>query len=325
MIRTWKTFNGSTLLRVDGPVNSDAENAIATMEFDGIDVGSEIVNFLGLVPFYKKIKWLHAPGAPSSEGLEELKCLERIVYISSIPQPSIDYCKLPRLKSFSCDCAGSISPENLNHSVIERLDLEGLKAKDLGFLSKAKNLKGLRMVKGALTSLEGGQNLSQLIELRLMHLKRLIDISALRDLPQIEALELGNTPNISDISAIYGLKNLRWLYISSNKAKQHDFTWISDMPKLECASIMIETEVVDWGIFAKHPRLYDIAFYSNNSFVPESDEKIIEKLSLYGRKVKSFKRFPKDVKPAFSIEFVPPSDISKPLPRHAYQNSLQLV
>jgi len=96
------------------------------------------------------------------------------------------------------------------------------------------------------------------------------------------------------------------------------------MPKLECASIFVETKIIDWSIFAKHPRLYDVSFYSNHDFLCEPQEDIIKKLSAHGKQIKSFKKFTKSKFPSFSIEFIPELDIQNPAPQHSFRNQLLL-
>ena len=238
-------------------------------------------------------------------------------------KPPFDYRRLPRLKSLVCDVASELLPEYLNHPNIERLDLEGTKAKDLTFLRDAKHLRALRLSASPIRALTGFEELDGLRELRLILTRSLSEISALRSAAQLEALELDKTPKITDISSIYGLRNLRWLFINASQAKQRDLNWIRNMPRLECAGIWIETETVDWSVLAEHPRLYDIVFYTTKGFSPGSDEDILAKLSADGRRVKALTRYPRAIFPGFRVEFAPPSDVARPEPHFVYQNHLR--
>lgn len=323
-VSTWAYSDGSLMLRIDGEMSPEIENVLTMIPFDGLDVGEGVGSFECLVPFSQKIKWLHAPAVASSLGLDKLQFIERIIYISHVPVPPVDYSLLPRLKSLRCNIAELIPAKYLNHPHVERMDIEGIKATDMKFLSDAKNLGALRIVKSPIKSLDGIDNLSNLRELRLILIRALNDISRLSNLTQLEILEFDKTPNVIDISPVYELRNLRYLFIDASKAKQNNLNWIRNMPSLECAGIWVETEVIDWNVFAEHPRLYDIIFYTTKNFVAESDEEIIAVLTASGRHVNKLTRFPKAAFPAFRIEFVPPQDIVNPKPQHTYQNHLLL-
>lgn len=312
--------NGVKTLDISGPWSAEAGAAIAEKKFDALEYRGQ--DFLPLAPHAEHIKWLWGLRSGSSAGLEALPYLERIDAHDDRPEPAFDWRCLPRLRSFSSWTADTIKPETLNHPALELLDVNGLKVKHLGFLSAAAKLRALRFVQMPVQSLAGLDATPELRELRLLHCASLKDIADLRHARKLEILELGKTPKIADVSAIYGLHHLRLLYVDGRKARQPDYRWLLDMPKLECAGLYIETETVDWDIFARLPRLYDVSFYSNHDFVAESDEDIIARLQAHGKTVKSLQRFPKDRFPAFNIKFQPPTDIARPLPQHAYTINL---
>lgn len=246
---------------------------------------------------------------PSAEELEDNINTEKIRYIINL-QPHFDYTRLPVLKWFECHSWGDqFKPAHLNCTTLEYLDIASLNTNDLRFLSNARNLKALRMVKGPIKNLSGIESLKQLRELDLLYVKSLKDISLISTCLTLEVVNIENTPNIEDVSAIYGLKNLYWLCITAPKVKQRDLSWLKDMPKLQCASIYVETEKINWSIFAEHPSLYSVAFYTNHGFVAESDEEIIKKLSAAGKVVREFLRFPKDKLPAFIVHFETPTHV----------------
>src|SRR5262249_33973239 len=151
------------------------------------------------------------------------------------------------LKSLFCDVAVVLPPKYLNHPNVERLDLEGLKVKDLTFLSEARRLRALRLSTGPIATLQGAEALPELRELRMILTRSLPDGSALRGAPRLEALELEETWNVADVSAAHGLANLRWLFLGSRKAEQRDLSWIRNMTRLECAGLWVETKSVDWS------------------------------------------------------------------------------
>jgi len=315
-IEEFTLANRVKTLRISGAWSAEAGAAIMHKTFDALEFGGQ--DFLPLAPHAEQIKWLWGLGDGSSVGLEALQYLERVDAHGDAREPAFDWRQLPRLRSFSSTAAHFIKPETLNHPALELLDLNGLKAKNIGFLSAAAKLMALRLVQVPIQTLAGLEATPALKELRLLHCSSLKDIAGLSHVTDLEILELAKTPKIADISAIYALHNLRLLYVDGRKARQPDHCWLLQMPKLECAGLYIETESIDWDIFARLPRLYDLAFYSNHDFVAESDEAIIAKLSAHGKTVRSLRRFPKDRFPAFMIEFVPPADIAKPMPQHAY-------
>jgi hypothetical protein len=316
----WKQADGSMILRVSSETLSQAANALREGRFDGVEYSGS--SFESLAEVGAAIRWLHAPDVESPDGLEALDHVERITYVGAIHDARFDYRRLPRLKDFRCHLASAIDPAHLNHPAVERLEVEGIDAHDLSFLSNAKNLRSLRIAKSALRSLAGIAELENLVELKLLLTHGLQDISDVKYATQIESLEIVGTPKIDEVSAIYRLKNLRWLYIDGRKARQGDLSWLLELPRLECALIEVETAEIDWDIFASHPRLYSVAFYSNKGFTGDSDDVIRAKLGARGRQVKQVQRFPRDRFPAFHVEFAADPDIECPLPYHAYQTNL---
>ena len=95
-----------------------------------------------------------------------------------------------------------------------------------------------------------------------------------------------------------------------------------NMLKLTCAAIRVETETINWEIFAAHRRLYDIAITAQIGTVFPSNSAITEILNSNGKVVKALTIFPKAKVPTCRIEFVPESDIINPMPQHVYQNHL---
>jgi hypothetical protein len=275
------------------------------------------------VPYAQKVRWLHAPSVGLSQGMEKLEFLERLTQFGSLPEPLFDYRRLPRLRQFACDIAALLPRDYLNHPNIEALDLEGLKSADLSFLSDAKRLRALRLVGGSLKRADGLADYAELRELRLLLTRGLTDISALAGAVNLDTLELEGTPKVADISPIHRLSQLRRLFIHTRNAKQDDLAWLANMPRLECAMIMVQTATIDWDIFARLPRLYDIAFYAHEGYVAEPDEVLTARLSAHGKQVREIKRFPKDRFPGFVIRFAPPADIARPMPAHVYKNHLR--
>jgi hypothetical protein len=315
--------DGSTILRIEGPWDKSIANAIETLQFDGLQVDESIGSYEHLIPFASKIKWLFGPSLINAGGLSKLTCIEKVTLLGGV-NLDFDYRVLPQLKSLHISRVMTPFPvQYLNNPSLERLAIEGLKVKDLRFLGDCAKLRALKLTSSPIQSMAGIENLLDLRELKILQNRSLADISHLSNGLQIESLEIEDTAKVLDISPLYGLVNLRWLYINSKKANQRDLSWLSKMPQLECAEVMIETAEIDLNVFAEHPLLYDIAFYSNRNFVIGSDDEIATTLSRCGRKVKKISRYPKDLFPAFAFEFQPAEKIVKPMPRHVYKTNLR--
>ena len=315
---------GVTSLRVRGGWSKDVENALEEIDFDRLEIGAGLIGgFSKFQKFSKKIRWLWNSAVRESVGLEKLTEIRRIDSFDVVPEPPFDYRLLPKLKCFSCTNAKKIPAKYLNTPSLECLDVEYLKIVDLSCFFQTKALRALRLSNTTLRSIQGVEHLSSLHELRLLKCRSLKDITHLRFVDNLEILELEGTHSIVNVEPIYGLKKLKKLFIDSRNARQVNFDWLESVPELECASILIETDNVDWTVFAKHPRLYDICFFANKGFVYESSEDVIKKLSSYGKCVKSFKQFPKSEFPAFAIEFVPDLNIKNPAPQYFFRNKLQ--
>ena len=319
MARTWEHGSGARILRIDSAWSKEVERALETVPFDGLEVGSGLESYERLASFAEKIRWLHCPSVKSPAGLEKLENLERITYPGTAHKRAFDYRRLPKLKSLTCDF--DLKPEYLNHPSLERLDVEGLKVKDLKFLSGAKRLRALRLSDSPLQSLDGLESLPELHELRVILGHKLGDVSALRRAEQLEALELDEARKLTDISAVHGLTNLRWLFVDAAKAKQRDLAWLARMPRLECAGLWLETKNVDWGVLARHPRLYDIVFYTTPG-IKDEELRVRTQLAAGGRQLKTLTRFPRAALPGFRVEFVA-RDVVDPKPHWAYQNNLR--
>ena len=320
--RTWQDAKGGTILQIDGAWSGEVERALQSASFDGLKVGRGLKSFERLAPFAQKIRWLHSPSVKSSAGLEKLEYVEKITYIGSMHEPPFDFRRLPRLKTLVSNGV-DITPEYLNHPGIERLDIEELEVKDLKFLSAAKRLRALRLSDSPIETLDGVGNLPELRELRLIVAHSLRDVSTVSRATRLEALEFDEARKLLDVAAVHGLTGLRWLFIEADKGAQNDLSWIRNMPRLECAGLWLETKSVDWDILARHPRIYDIVFYTTRGFAAGTDEELTARLSAGGRSVKSLRRFPKARFPGFQVEFTPPLDVKQAKPHYAYQNHLQ--
>jgi hypothetical protein len=322
-VETWKHRSGATVLRVDGGWSDDMAQAIRSESFDGLEVCAGMGSFQGLGAEADKIRWLHAPAVESSVGLETLEQVERITLLREVPQPAFDFRKLPKLRLLESDSGVLLHAPFLNHPALEVLSLDGLAVKDMTFLADARRLRALQLKGSPLKSLTGLEHCAGLTELHVARSRALTDISAVAGLSELEIVEFDGTPNIADISAVYGLKKLKCLLVESHKAKPRDLEWLRGIERLECASIRVESAVIDWRVFAEHPRLYDVTFFTSKEFVSGSDAEILAQLQSAGRTVKTLTRYPKDKFPAFRIEFVPPPDIEKPMPFTWYQNALR--
>jgi hypothetical protein len=315
--------DGSLILRVEGPWDKTVADAIGNLQFDGLQVDESIGSYEHLLPFAHKIKWLFGPTLLNISGLEKLAFIEKVTLLGGV-NLDFDYRALPQLNSLHISRVMTPLPvKYLNNPSLERLAIEGLKVKDLSFLGDCKKLRALKLTSSPIQSMAGVENLLNLRELKILQNRSLADISHLSTALQIESLEFEDTAKVADISPIYGLANLKWLYVNSKKANQRNLDWLSKMPQLECAEIMVETAEVDLDVFAAHPLLYDVAFYSNRNFVIGSDDEIIASLSRCGRQVKKISRYPKDLFPAFAFEFQPAEEITKPMPRHVYKTNLR--
>lgn len=322
-VDTWKYRSGETVLRVDGGWSGRMEQAMRGASFDGLEVCAGMGSFQGLGALAERIRWLHAPAVESSEGLELLAQVERITWLRDVPQPAFDFRKLSKLRQLESDSGALLHAPFLNHPALEVLSLEGLAAKDMTFLSDARQLRALQLKGSPLKTLAGLEQCAKLTELHVARSRALTELSAIAGLSELEIVEFEGTPNIADLSPIYGLKKLHCLLVDSNKAKPRDLEWLRGMVQLECAGIWVESAGVDWRVFAEHPRLYDVSFSTSKDFEAGTDADILAQLQAAGRTVTKLTRYPKDKFPGFRIEFVPPADIQKPMPFTWYQNTVR--
>jgi len=312
---------GSVILRLFG-WDEAARDAVANWQFDGVNLTGDMGSFEPLTGHAERVRWLYIPSVESSAGLAELQAIRRITFSGELPKPRFDLRVLPQLQVLECDVASGLDARTLNHPQLRYLDLEGLKAVDLRFLSDARDLEAMRLRCCGLRSLDGLEVLSSLTELRLLGAKKLEDVSALRQARQLEILEIDAAKKLTDVSAIAELPNLRYLFIDAEHATQSDWTWLSNCKKLECAGLWLKTEKVDWSIVASMPRLYDIVLFTHAGFELPPDEELIPVLQTAGKQVLNLTRFPKAFMPGIRIEFRPPDDLSDPKPLFVYQTNL---
>ncbi|SFG91041.1 hypothetical protein SAMN05518865_12263 [Duganella sp. CF458] len=299
-----------------------SREAVAQWKYDGVEPKSALGSFEPLAEFADRVRWLYYPDVGSSAGLEKLKAVRRITFGDELPQPAFDLRQLPGLEVVQCEDASGLDKRHLNHPRLRYLDLEGLKAADLAFLSEARALAAMRLRRCALTGLKGSGTLNGLKELRLLGAKKLEDVSGLGEAGNLEIVEIGEAKKLRDINAIHSLGKLRYLFVEADQASQADLSWIGTMPRLECAGLWLETRQVDWTILAQHPRLYDIMLGTHAGFELPDDDTLVPLLQSHGRRVLKVTRFPKALRPSIRIEFVPPADLVDAKPLHVYQTRL---
>ena len=312
---------GRTILRLYD-WDDDSRRAVAQWKFHGVEPKTALGSFEPLAEFADRVHWLYYPEVESSAGLEKLKAVRRISFGDVLPQPKFDLRQLPALEVLQCQDASTLDKRHLNHPRLRYLDLEGLKAVDLTFLSEAQELAAMRLRRCALTSLKGSDALDKLQELRLLGAKKLEDVSDIGGARNLDILEIGEAKKLRDISAVHTLDKLRYLFIEADEATQSDLAWIANMPRLECAGLWLETRLADFALIAKHPRLYDIMFGTHAGFELPDDAVLIPLLQAHGKRVLKITRFPKALRPSIRIEFAPPSDLADAKPLPAYQTKL---
>jgi hypothetical protein len=299
-----------------------SRQAVAQWHYDAIEPKSALGSFEPLLEYADRVRWLYYPDVESSAGLEQLTAVRRITFGDELPKPKFDLRRLPELRVVQCPDASGLDARCLNHPKMRYLDLEGLKAADLAFLSDAKELSAMRLRRCALTSLRGCGALEALKELRLLGAKKLEDISDVAAAKQLEILEIDEAKKLRHTHAIQALTKLRYLFVDAETATQTDLAWMSSMPGLECAGMWMGTEKVDWTVIANHPRLYDVVFFAHAGFELPSDESLLPVLQAAGKRVLKLTRFPQAARPGIRIEFQPPSDLVDPKPLPSYQTKL---
>jgi len=312
---------GRTILRLFD-WDDASRQAVAQWKYDGVEPKSALGSFEPLAEFAGLVRWLYYPEVESSAGLEKLKGVRRITFGDELPQPKFDLRQLPALEVVQCDDASGLDKRHLNHPNLRYLDLEGLKAADLTFLSEAKNLAAMRLRRCALTGLKGSKALGGLKEMRLLGAKKLEDVSDIGEARNLEILEIGEAKKLREIGAVHALDKLRYLFVEADEATQADLAWIAGMPRLECAGLWLETRQIEFSILAKHPRLYDIVLGTHASFELPDDAALIPVLQAHGKRVLKVTRFPQALRPSIRIEFAPPADVADAKPLQAYQTKL---
>lgn len=167
-----------------------SRQAIAQWKYDGVEPKSALGSFEPLAEFADLVHWLYYPDVESSAGLEKLKAVRRITFGGELPLPKFDLRQLPVLEVVQCDDASGLDKRHLNHPQLRYLDLEGLKAADLTFLSETKDLAAMRLRRCSLTGLKGSKALNGLKELRLLGAKKLEDVSDIGEARNLEILKL---------------------------------------------------------------------------------------------------------------------------------------
>jgi hypothetical protein len=293
----------SRLLRLDA-LDDTAKQLLSAGGFDGVEVTRDFGGLEQLAPWQQQVRWLFAPQAASSEGLQTLTSLERITFVGSQSGYPFDYRLLPKLRVIECGSAGEIKVKLLNHPRLERLELAGGDVKDFAALAQATALQAVLLDGCKTKTLKGVGVMRELRELRLLESRSLSDISALAELPALEILVITAAARLAEVSAITQLGALRCLHVEAKTASLADLDFIAAMPQLEVLQLWVPVQRVDWARVAAHPGLCEIGLQLPPGQQFDDDASITAAFAAARRTVRKLTRF-SGASPQIKLELDP--------------------
>ena len=119
--------------------------------------------------------------------------------------------------------------------------------KDLSILANIERLEHLSLTKNNITSLEGLQNLEDLLTLNILYSPKLESFEAFYEsTSSLREIEISHLPKVNSYKALRNLKTLRKLIIS-NSSDIQNLSWITELEKLKFFSFL-NTTITDGNL-----------------------------------------------------------------------------
>jgi len=300
--------NGLTCLSLFA-LTRESERALMELEFDCISVSTAIDSYSQLSRFADRIRglWCPPPEIPL-HGIENLQKLERIHLNVGAGWKHVDYRALPNLHTFTCHSATGLKSAYVNHPSLRNLEVMGFpKLSTLQELESTRDLESL-IVRGApIRTLEGLERFDKLTELRMAHCRSLENTDALSRTQALQILECVGNLKAHDYAALETLRELRWVFVHSKTARQTSYAFLTQLPKLQYADVLVRTENIDLAPIACHSELVEASFFTNGDYKFPSLNEIKLQLAAKGRTVKTVQTYPNGEVPSFRVSFEPNS------------------
>jgi hypothetical protein len=260
-----------------------------------------------LAPHAHQIRKLRSPSEEVS--LADLPLLSELeeIWLPKAPPVHGDYRQLPKLKTFSCLDAETLSPQLLQNPGLQRLKLyRPRKLKSLNLLAACSQLQSLQMRGAPLTNLAGVEGWRQLHTLSLVSCRSLSDISALSSADRLEVLEVFQCPKLTTLQGIEGLKELRWIFVLGVPGTFDSFGSLAHWPHLQSAELLLPATQVDWAAVAGHREAAQIALYTQPGFRLPDEAELRRIFAAQGRQVRSLQLYPNGQCSAVDVTFESP-------------------
>lgn len=239
------------LFLYDG-LEDEHRKAIQEYDFDKLvlEADDEVFSYLG--EFSEKITDLSIGNPCDWMAISKLANLKHLSIGGWYPV-DIDFSGLPMLESLDCYWHKGLDDALLNLSELKSLKIEGVKRPDLKFLEHMKKLSFLDIVTSrSLATISGIEGASNLKALHLYSCSKLIDITALKELPSLEELSIEACKKV-DVSQIQKLESLQHLMLSSLTLETISFVKDMELKKFS----FTDCKVVDGDIrvLCDHPTI----------------------------------------------------------------------
>ncbi len=169
------------------------------------------------------------------ESICQLASLEQLRIDGEVKE-KVDLSKLKGLKSLEYYWGTKNFQSVLEHKGIEHLIIYGAKAQDLSIFQDMSSLKRLDIVRGQFESLNGVEDIPNLRAIKLNDMTKLVDVSALNELPNLIYLGLANCNKVQLAQSYSGLKQLKELSLLKQKNVQ-SLEFVASIPNLEVLKV----------------------------------------------------------------------------------------
>jgi hypothetical protein len=299
-----KAFGSDQIrLLVNGGWSSEAEAAVSAGGFDQLELQrGSYTDLAFLAPLKENVRslWINAP-LKKTEGLSELTGLERLKISYPPEQGSLNLEGLKSLKDVVLDEWVDRFRAFTTNDKIRSLRIAHYPGDDLaGF--QLPNLESLDLIQGKLVSLEGLARLPKLASLGLSHQKKLVDISSVGSCTHLRKLELREAlPALTEMSAVFGLKNLQELDVRGFSSELRDVHWVKELKHLRVLLLPAVTEI-DWHVVFSLTSLQKLLIPSAVPTKFDTDE-IVSIANDHGRNVARATKIGTKKRPGWLLEF----------------------
>lgn len=265
------------------------------IEWDDLTVLAPIAKYI------KKLKFTNT--TVNGKGIEKFTKIEYLLLDQDIDVAPNFLSNFKKIKEVVLSWSKKYSSDLFELPLLQKLQLRYFDETDCRKISVSNSIEELAIYESKLRCLDGLDKVKSLKKLDIAYIRVLEEITALKELPLLEQLEIKTCPRVSDLSPIKSLTKLKHLSIEKLKsASFEDLDWLVNLKNLKIFFNDAEVKNLNWEVIFKNKSIKDFSTRTHEGYMV-TDEELYKIASKVGRVITSIDRFPPKKNPSISIMF----------------------